>query len=51
MGANELPTFSAVIAAAVIVIGVIVAMAAITRVFLLAKPQYLAGLQLVKLKD
>lgn len=36
MGENELPTFIAVIAAAVIVIGVIVAMAAVTWAFLLA---------------
>lgn len=35
---SGLPTFVAVIAAAVLVIGVIVAMAAVTWVFLLAAP-------------
>lgn len=35
MGDNELPTFIAVIAAAVMVIGVMVAMAAVTWAFLL----------------
>ncbi len=38
MGENELPTFIAVIVSAVMVIGVMVAMAAITWVFLLASP-------------
>ena len=35
MGENELPTFIAVIAAAVMVIAVVVAMAAVTWAFLL----------------
>ena len=38
MGENELPTFVAVIASAVAVIGVMVAMAAVTWVFLLTSP-------------
>jgi len=36
MGESELPTFIAVIALAVVIIGVMVAMAAVTWVFLLA---------------
>jgi len=38
MGDSELPTFIAVIASAILVIGVMVAMAAVTWVFLLASP-------------
>ncbi len=38
MGDNELPTFIAVIASAVMVIGVMVAMSVITWVFLMASP-------------
>jgi len=38
MGDNELPVFIAVIVAAVLIIGVMVAMAAVTWVFLLAAP-------------
>ena len=38
MGENELPTFIAVIASAIMIIGVMVAMAAVTWVFLLTPP-------------
>ena len=38
MGDNELPTFIAVIASAIVVVGVMVAMAAVTWLFLLTSP-------------
>jgi len=38
MQGNDMPTFIAVIASAILVIGVMVAMAAVTWVFLLTSP-------------